>query len=622
MTMTKAVVFLIILLIQFSVSAQLIMKPIPQKQFANRKNTTDTTITLPIYEDFSRGNTPDPNIWEFGSSVQISPTAGLNPPTINVAVMDGVDALGVPYDITSGRTNPADSLISYPIAMTRVPVNKRNTIYMSFFWQAKGLGEMPDETDSLTLQFLNSDSVWVHQNINTEDFFNHGLVGGENALKFDPEDTTQLIFQQVILPITDNSYHHDNFRIKFQNYGSTQGPFDSWILDYIYINYDRGPDSIYYRDRAMTMLPTSPFGEFYSVPFDHYEENSGIFTNGMIMESNYLQEPLTPQALSFDVNILDANKNIVGQINRETEILGGSTMQRIKFSSAPLNISDYFATNDTLQFYVQAILISGDTTVPNSNHLYSYQHNDTISRSYTLERHYAYDDGTAEFAAGISINQGRLVVAYPIHSRDTLTHIDINFPQIVPGQNADQLDILVLKDLSGSDESVLVNQQGYRLTQASELNEFTRIKLKVQPIVEDTIYIGFEQKVNRYVPVGLDKNTDFSSRIYTRIDEEWEQNESVAGTLMIRPVFGEPFLPVSSKDQLEEVITLYPNPARSRLHIKGGSFESIKVFDLRGVEQSVTVTNDTIDIQQLQSGIYIALFSTISGTRAIRFIKQ
>lgn len=622
--MIRPLLFILLSSFSLGLNAQLIVKPLQKSNNGSQsRQLTDTTITLPIYDDFSRYDTPDPNVWEFGNTVLVSPSAGINPPTINVAVFDGVNEVGAPYNDNNFITTATDSLISFPIAMSQVPVNKRNSIYLSFFWQAKGLGEMPDPADSLTLHFLNSDSVWINQDLYPEDLLKHGLVGGEEALNYDPNDTTQLMFQQLIVPITNEEYHHDNFRIKFQNYGSSQGPFDSWLIDYVYVNYDRGPDSLFYEDRAMTKLPTSPFGEFYAIPFDHFLDTAELFAGTIDMESFTLVRPGIPDPLNYYVEVIDSTGTIIDQVNIDTEVAGTSTNARNQFESNEIRIDDYFTFDDTLNFEIKAYLDTQDSlNIPNANSsYYSYRYNDTISHQYTMERYYAYDDGTAEFAAGISISEGRLVIAYPIHSRDTLTHIDINFPQIVPGEQGDQLDILVLKDLSGSEESELVIQEDFKISQAATINQFTRIKLKKQPIVEDTIYIGFEQKVNRYVPVGLDKNTDFSRRVYTRIDEEWEQNLSVPGTLMIRPVFGTPFLPVSVEEPVLEPISLYPNPSSSLITING-QFDEVKVYDLRGIEQVVQRQGDQIDISHFSSGIYVAVFTTSDSIKTIRFVKN
>ena len=34
----------------------------------------------------------------------------------------------------------------------------------------------------------------------------------------------------------EEKFLHKNFKFKFFNQGNTEGPFDSWVIDYIYIN--------------------------------------------------------------------------------------------------------------------------------------------------------------------------------------------------------------------------------------------------------------------------------------------------------------------------------------------------------------------------------------------------
>ena len=57
-------------------------------------------------------------------------------------------------------------------------------------------------------------------------------------------------------------------------------------------------------------------------------------------------------------------------------------------------------------------------------------------------------------------------------------------------------------------------------------------------IVKDSFYVGFRQFENSFLPVGLDKNSDTSDKIFYKIDNNWFQNDVIKGSLMIRPVFG------------------------------------------------------------------------------------
>src|SRR5690606_31788013 len=93
------------------------------------------------------------------ATVTISGYAGLNPPTINVATFNGVDAMGNPYsrEQVSGLI---DTLTSRSIDLSALTPGQAESLYLSFFWQAEGLGDMPNEDDSLRVQFKSNKNSW------------------------------------------------------------------------------------------------------------------------------------------------------------------------------------------------------------------------------------------------------------------------------------------------------------------------------------------------------------------------------------------------------------------------------------------------------------------------------
>ena len=130
-----------------------------EKPSANQrvlKNSQDSEVLqIPFWDDFSTSTgVPNSALWEDSENVNINPTLGLNPPTLNVATFDGTDAFGIPYDINSQFVGNTDNLTSRQIDLSKIAANKLNTVFISFFWQAKGNGEIPNANDSLRLQFL------------------------------------------------------------------------------------------------------------------------------------------------------------------------------------------------------------------------------------------------------------------------------------------------------------------------------------------------------------------------------------------------------------------------------------------------------------------------------------
>ena len=68
--------------------------------------------------------------------------------------------------------------------------------------------------------------------------------------------------------------------------------------------------------------------------------------------------------------------------------------------------------------------------------------------------------------------------------------------------------------------------------------------------------------------VGLDKNNNTADEIYYYINNQWEQNNLIQGSLMIRPVFGdvENYLTTLNEDDNEN-ISIYPNPSSGVFYI-------------------------------------------------------
>ena len=71
--------------------------------------------------------------------VWINNGLGLNPPSLNVATLNGLDSAdNSPYSNQSIATGLRDTLVSQPIKLNEVISAERNSVYLSFF--ISGLG--------------------------------------------------------------------------------------------------------------------------------------------------------------------------------------------------------------------------------------------------------------------------------------------------------------------------------------------------------------------------------------------------------------------------------------------------------------------------------------------------
>ena len=74
-------------------------------------------------------------------------------------------------------------------------------------------------------------------------------------------------------------------------------------------------------------------------------------------------------------------------------------------------------------FYIE----SGDSTYITKNLIT----NDTTNFEIKFSNFYSYDDGKAEYAAGLNQKNSELVLEYFTYTSDTLTHIQILFPETI-----------------------------------------------------------------------------------------------------------------------------------------------------------------------------------------------
>ena len=110
----------------------------------------------------------------------------------------------------------------------------RSTVYLSFFWQIKGLGEIPNTEDSLRLQFLSRDSVWVTKWVlkgsdsNSDGIISETELGGEDLNQ--DNDTTDNDFGFGVTNLET--------RLTGRNYRSNEWDTDGDGADDVRVRWD------------------------------------------------------------------------------------------------------------------------------------------------------------------------------------------------------------------------------------------------------------------------------------------------------------------------------------------------------------------------------------------------
>ncbi len=578
-----------LLVLGFSASAQLQQRSIPKNTSPTPKaslSVEDPIPALPFWDDFSTSDiSPDPALWEVGDDVFINNTLPKGAPSINVATFDGANSFGGPHNASSERPGPADSLISRAIDMTSV-VN-RSSVLLTFFWQVQGNGEIPESMDSLRLQFMASDSTWRTV---------FSTLGGSG-----PNNES---FQFTAIPIRDNEFFHRNFRMKFQSFSSRSGIFDTWHIDYVYLNENRIRTRLL--DRTISEGPGPLFGDFYAVPIHHYLLNPS-FTQQRILVNN-LDNTVHPLDYTHSiVNLINgdilAREQLIGPIllpneSRLVDGIASLDLTDLPEDSIVLESEFFYRTGDRNLF--EEVDLNGDTLFLDID----LKINDTIRRRYELHQKYAYDDGTAEFAAGLNLDQGQLAIQYFIPESDTLSHLELYFPSL-PGNDGQPLDLIIWRELSEDGE---IGRQAYSVSGASRRDQFEEVTLLPPIVVSDTFYIGYQQFTDNYIGIGLDRSNNVATeKVFFNTTRTWERNTLIDGALMMRPIFRPTNAIILSTSSPEQEIHLFPNPGSGDISISG-DYDELVVYNVSGEKLGIFERTRKLDLSFLRPGLYILRF--------------
>lgn len=586
--------FVALLSLATSAAGQLIQFPIPsyrgtasKPRAAAKTQTVDPTF-LPFWDDFSSSDTLlRDSLWLYGNSVLLNNGIGIRPPSKNIVTFDGADSIGKPYNLNDVLAKGfADHLVSQPIRMDLVDPAERNTVYFSFFYEIEGHGEPPDPGDELILSFKNSSGTW-------EDVY----ILEPNASM--PTD----IFQQVILPVSDDRFFHAGFQFRFYNLARLSGPYDTWSVDYIYLNKGRTPADLYYPDRTISSNFTSLFKGYHAMPVKHFLQNISSLQVAPSIELYNLKSVDFPSGQPHRQNInytttmemttRKGGTNFTKLLKLDSIEYPGQDLFGLQFMNVILNklpdSTDYDQAADSIRIRLKYFMNTKDNIPlgPNGDYdatKYSpidFRHSDTARIDYHLYSYYAYDDGTAEYGAGL--NQAGSYLAFQFEmqtdSTDTLVYVDIYFPEF--GDNTNQSLQLQVRNILGDinaapllDQLIVVNR--------TTRNKFTRYVLTRPIPVSGAFYVGWKQISNASIPVGLDKNTDNGNKIYYNITGDWVQNTLVNGSIMVRAGFGKgDGSVVSGLETKQRFVQVYPNPSSGTCYVRG-RVERAEAYDLTG----------------------------------------
>lgn len=565
---------IILILISKSLFGQELISIKSNEQYSFHQSTD--SIELPFFDDFSV-NTIDNGKWSFFENISLKDYSNNNAPSLNIVEFDGLNSNGNSYNHPNGY-GEADVLISDIINMKNYDNNQ--TVFMSFYWNFNINGEYPDYQDSIKLEFMNSENNW--------ELVWYKTGGAENF------EGNNFIFE--IIKIT-NEFMHENFRFKFSNIGNSEGPFDSWVLDYIYINSNRNENDSTFLDRTLSYSPKKIFKDYFSIPIKHFDEADEI-TDSLEIKINNLDKNIQPINYSYLVSSDELSiSEFIEKDKPLSPILNGFESRVIK--NKKINISDYDSDLDSVNLNLKFFITSGDSSLNNINYL----NNDTSYYKVDFSNYYSYDDGSGEYAAGLNQKNSELILEYKTLKKDTLTHISILFPNTNNQYNGN----INLVAYNSYKEEKILNQPEFISFDNKKFNVY---KLNNPVIVEDTFYIGFKQNENNFLPVGLDKNNNTSDKIFFKVDGQWNKNQVIKGSLIIRPIFAKTdyiITEVNEKRIFRDVL-IYPNPSNGIIFFSESIDEGL-IIDLNGRIIDRFKKSNQLNLTTYPEGIYIILFS-------------
>ena len=542
----------------------------------NSNHSLDT-IKLPFWEDFSGSNEINNTRWSEYENVLIKDYYNSNSPSINVIEFNGIDNNGTPYFHSNGY-GESDVITSDIITLEEYKTD--NSLYFSFFWNFNINGEYPDYEDTLKLQFYSNSDIWE-----TVWFMNGG---NENF------PGNKFTFEIINI---EEKFLHKNFKFKFFNQGNTEGPFDSWVIDYIYINSNRDSNDSTFLDRSLTYKGKKIFDHYISIPIKHFDMSDGII-DSLNMEINNFDNNIQPINYSFRVKSNELGIDLyIEEKTQLSPIL--NSFERRTINSKPFVISNYESDKDTVNLDLLFFIESGDTIFHNNN----YKLNDSSRSRIKFSNYYSYDDGEAEYAAGLNQKNSEVVVKFETLKEDTLTHILILFPESTNENYSGNIELVAYDHLNDGNNKIISQNASINYND----KVFNLYEIKTPIIVKDSFFIGFKQFENNFLAVGLDKNNNTSEKIYYLTDGNWKKNDVIKGSLMIRPVFGESnyIITNNNREVFDEIITIFPNPSNGKYFINK-KIDFIQIIDESGkIVKSFNNVN-YFDISSNKKGMYLA----------------
>ncbi|MFO0322341.1 MAG: T9SS type A sorting domain-containing protein [Bacteroidota bacterium] len=567
----------------------------------NKISALPTLDTIPFFDDFSyatKSNYPTYKHW-LDSNVYVNTGFPIAPISIGVATFDGLNKLGYPYNILAPASSSrgADTLTSRPINIEKkgaVTYSPADSLYLSFYVQAKGRGNAPEASDALTLEFYNAQTkLW--EKIWTKSGYN--------------PNSSDTLFKRVMIPIKKPDYFDSLFQFRFTNKATISGSLDHWHLDYVYLNKNRTINDTLIEDVTFGYMSTSFLKNYSTMPYRQFvpSEMATNIKNYLRNNSNIAKT----KTYQFNIYQETSGTSLFNYSGGTNPILpfqqNGWHKESSDFNP---NFSYVFPTlTDSTFFRIVHTAISTPDNV---------RTNDTLTQIQKLTNYYAYDDGTAEQGYYLNTAGAKIAVRFTLNKNDTIKALNIYFDPIIDGAAIvnSSFRILIWADGGGAPSITNVIYKDSLMRPKylkGKYNLIPTYKLTSCLLLNaGTYYFGIQQTSNLPLNIGFDKNTNHKDALYYDIGSGWTQS-AIPGSIMINPIIGcyEPPIIVGLNEiQKTEEIILFPNPAQDYLTIqsKTENLENVQIKIINSIGEIVLTKNlentEKIDVRELPNGMY------------------
>lgn len=562
----------------------------------------DTIKSLPFIDDFSSSSIfPDQRKW-MDKKAYINSTYPINPPSIGVATLDAINEYGFIYPTASSRPSYADELTSKPIKIDPALKN----VWLSFYYEPGGIGDMPDSTDLLEVDFYNPDmKEWVAVFDTTP--------GKSNS-----------IFHQKMIEVTSEYYKRGVFQFRFRNMVTIDGSdvtgrhgnADMWHIDYVRLNANRSASDTVLRDVAVQKPQTSLLKTYYSMPWEQFKKAFQTIIKPTIsidVINNHPDSTKLAQSPTFEFReIAEANPFYMKIDGPGTNIPPSGTF------SITTDLTNPFQPNNTSNKEVKFEVKSFISTNTSDNH-----ENDTTRFIQIFSNYFAYDDGSAEAGYGVSgqgTQNARVAYAFTAYKADTLSGISFYFNPL-SADTSFGFRIAVWTDNKGKPGNLLYIQGEKSIPKERPVNQMYTFALDSGILVSGKFYIGWVQVTEDFLNIGMDLNNNNQDKLFINLSGIWENSE-IKGTLMMRPIFrnAKEGFQTGVKEITKGTFRIFPNPAQNLVNIQTETnFRNlhIQIFTISGKLVFSEYTNQPVlNVGNLPDGLYIMNISSENTTFA------